>query len=843
MVTGASDATQRGRSLINYRVVRRPRRDRILVALYGIVACLFAVHTFNAKPPVAFMTSRENDIAGSIAVLDRGGPPLLKSDIPYSKGVALNHLSPAGVTDDQGIYVYLPELAKATGEHDPAILMKWFFMGCFTLLVLLYPLMFYELFGSVAGAVLSPLLVLWRFDFTQSLDLYWILAWCMLLCIPGLALAYRWWPGHRRRSVVLLVVLMLAASFSTSIRIHSGLPILLGALGIVFTTGTRWWRNPSTLRRFRSIPRWWLRPAVAVALLVAYLSIGTIGMSAIRDYRNHVIHDASFGSQYPTQHPFWHNAYIGFGYLPNKYGIAWSDTVSADAVERAHPGTGFLTSTYENTLRHLYFQIVRNDPGFVINTFWTKARVLVADAVERFWLALILLPFAAFFHERGRVLRVALAVSVPAALFGALAPVLTIPYIEYELAWLGTWGALWIMAIVWGWTLLRDTVAADIPTDVAPLLDAPANPAALAALRARLRRSRSAWAAGVGILLAFVLTSAARPATPPSSGALYASAQGGWIDPSWLQWPAVASWAFDGSLPKGWEARAGAFTERDSGPVFGDGLYVRSPMAASGEQLAGPSVTLQPGSYAVAAAGRAIDGGFEMSAVSASGATLATADYQYQEPSFLSSALLAPFTVTSPTRVHVSFASWTSVPNSTSWMLWQVRIIRDDAHAIAQEARPDTSFYRAHALPIVKPTHGPALGDWSFAGGLPPEWWLPGQSRFEPTPTQSIVTTAWTQGAPEIASPPLLLARGSYAIDVRGSVLAGGIRLAVKNVVTGALLGAGGFWSGERFATGVMRLRFTVARAGTMQFELDNWGHRDHASMWAIRRVWLRRTP
>src|SRR5689334_7949844 len=166
------------------------------------------------------MSTRATELSAAIDVVRRGGPPLLASDVSYHKGIDVSHLRPVGVTDDQGIYVVLPLLGKLTGSTDPAQLMEWFFIGCFAVLFAVYPLLFYELFGSVAVALLAPLGVYWKFRFTQHEDVYFISAWCMLLCLPGLMLAYRWWQGRRLRAVALLVVLMLVASFATAIRIQ-----------------------------------------------------------------------------------------------------------------------------------------------------------------------------------------------------------------------------------------------------------------------------------------------------------------------------------------------------------------------------------------------------------------------------------------------------------------------------------------------------------------------------------------------------------------------------------------------------------------------------------------------
>jgi hypothetical protein len=660
------------------------RSTRLWLAFYSILLCAGTFEAFGSHTTTPIMSSRADDVAASIAVLDRGGPPLLGSDVPYHPGIAVAHLRPIGVTDDQGIFVYLPFLSRATGEKDPSTLLKWLFMGCFALLVLVYPLMFYELFGSVAVAVAAPVLALWKFGSTETLDLYWVLAWCMLLGIPGLVLAYKWWSASRRRAAVLLLTaLMLVASFSTSIRIHSGLPILLGGLGVAGLSAASPWRARRSLLRFWRLPTWWARPAVAVVLVVAYLSIGTFGLAGVRAYRNHVIHEPTFGSTWPTQHPFWHNAYIGLGYLPNKYGIEWNDSVSADAVQRDRPGTGFLTKEYEATLRHRYFQIAKNDPTFVLRNFWTKSRVLVADAVSRFWPAFILLPVAAVAGIGRRSMRVALLVATPAALFGALGPLLTIPYIAYELAWLGTWGALFLLALGWLWVNVTALATADLPSELAPLRKRP-DPAALEALRERLARAPAAWVAVIAFGVTLVLVVAARPAPEPSSGSLYASQESTFVNSSWLDRPAVRDWRFAGALPSGWTTRAPTFLERDNGETNEIGLYIRSPMTAQEDILAGPTIELPAGHYDLVTSGRALVGGFQLSVRAQDGSALATSGYSSGfstvQTDFLVNAMSQSFTLAAPTPVRVIVSSWSAFPNSSALVLWKMKILRAGKH-------------------------------------------------------------------------------------------------------------------------------------------------------------------
>jgi hypothetical protein len=417
-----------------------PRTRQLALLAYGVAFALYAaLHLVHVLPnDQALMGTRVDGVQASIAVLDRGGPPLLGSKSPYGAPgtVAARDYYPVGVTDDQGLYLYLPVLGKLTGEHDSHVLLKWFFIGCFVLLFAVYPLIFYELMGSVIAAVAAPIIVLHWFAFLRNIDLYWIVGWCILLGLPIVFLAFR--RAWDRWSIVLLVVAVLIGSFSTSIRIHSGLPILLSALAVVFLK-VRPWRR---------------RIVLFGLLLVVSFSINVGVLDAARIARDETV-GIDFRKSYPNQHPFWHNAYIGLGYLPNKYGIKWDDSVAVQAVARVDPHAGYLTPKYEHILRHLWFKLLKHDPRFVLNTLWTKFGVSLDRALKQFgWLWLVVLPVTMLAGRRRHLMRGLIGLTVPALAVNIVPPVLTIPNDAYDAGWIASVGLLWMLVVLWALALI-----------------------------------------------------------------------------------------------------------------------------------------------------------------------------------------------------------------------------------------------------------------------------------------------------------------------------------------------------------------------------------------------------
>jgi hypothetical protein len=784
----------------------------IVVAWSVIIAAIAMFHYVGASAPDVLST-RVDGVASSIDVLDHGGPPLLVSDVPYHRGLDRAQLHPAGATDDQGIYLYLPLLGHWSGEHDPAVLMLWLFAGCFALLVLLTPLIVYAIFGSVAAAIVAPLLVLWKFDLTNS-DLYWIQAWVVLLGLPGLLLAYRWWRQTRlRAAAALLIGLMVAASFATSIRAQAGLPVLIGGAGIVLLTGG-----------IRQRPRrtWLVQAGLVAALAVAYFSVA-LGFVGVRAYRDSVVH--STGSPAGVGHPFWHPAYLGLGYLPNRYGIAWSDPVAVDAVQRVDPSAAYLGPKYERTLRHAYARIVENDVGFALRAYIAKARVIGWDAFARFWLLAVLLVVALALRRRPSM-RAPILLALPALVLGAASPLLSIPQYTYELGWLGAVGAAWMLAIAWAVSRL--------------VLAGPT----LRRIRRPPAPPRSAVVVALVVVAAALFTATGRSA-PNSSHDTYVASATSFAPVAVLQHAAKVSWRFDGALPRGWHAaRTASELKPDPGETSTIGLHVLTGSSPGADALTSPAVTLGPGRYRLAAGAWVLAGGLDLSVSDLdTGAAIADADYSWLQGDSRQSALVATFSLSRATRIRVSLRNWTTVDNASSWVLWNLDVQQLAATA---PAAGSADYYAARATPLApaRSLSGRTLQSWPFTSGTPQGWTPDGNPQQTITPRGLDLRTTTGPSAYQLESPTLPLAPGHYAVAVGGRVFDGGLEVGVLDNGKNAWITTQHFWGGQRFAASTrLAARFTLRSRTNVRVILSNWAPRARSSEWLVRQVDLIKLP
>ena len=629
------------------------RRVRVAVLLYGVFACLAGTIFLQASVPddFAWSAGRGDRIGDAHDVLTEGGPPLLGSGSdPAGLSPPLESRNPnypgqyypAGVGDDQGIFLYLPLLGQYLDESDPGALLKSLFVGLFAPLMLFYPLVFYELFASLVAAVISPFLLLMVISQLKVGDVYWIPAWLLLACLPIVFLLARkpWTNG----SVVAVAVVALVASFGDSVRSNAGLPVVLAASGVVLVR-----------------ERGWSRKAATIALvIVAYVAVSDVAMERIRIERDRAIGHAGLSARYPPQHNLWHTAYIGLGYFPNPYGLSWSDAVGREAGARANPRAEYLSPEYEATMRRLFFEFALDHPQVVVSTMFRKLRYAIGDARERFPISALLVPVLFVLGRRDERIRVPLLLAAPALLLGIVAPVLSIPVERYEAPWIGAFGLVWILAVIWTIDAVRRPV-----TRALGQRSPPSSPGG----DARFFRDvphRVLWRSAIPLAAVAVLTVALLKASPSDVERLYIVQATQLASESAPGGAQVRSWNFS-DVPAAWTVGPGIRVEEGSTGLNVDtGTSVGLPVLETSE-------TLAPGDYEIWVDGRVRAGGLAVLVVDERHETwLASAVYWSRQP-FEQGRMVFPLKLTKTTPVRLLLANWR--PKGDGSSTWVIRRI------------------------------------------------------------------------------------------------------------------------------------------------------------------------
>ena len=641
------------------------RRTHAGLLAYGVVLALVAMSLWSSAIPtsqVRLEGFRQNLLANSLSVLDQGGPPLLASSVPYQQG--LKHPSsfyPANQGDDQGIYLYLPVAGHALGDSNPLSLEKWFAVGCMALIPLLYPLLFFVLFDSLAAALIVPLVAVSALKGIINTDINWMTAWILLLGLPLVYVAAR----RRDRpwlSLGLLVGAAVLASFATSVRDQRG--ARRGArrvrrCGRIRARLAAADRRRSSRRRRVSLDRQ-VHVRGRPRLSRPRLAHGGVD-AAERRIRSGMRRTSASVT------------------CPNRWGIRWDDTFGLQAAQKVDPKVVFLSPHYEQILRHLYFSAIRQDPGWAAHLYLVKLAVLVRTGAHHYWLALIVLPVLLAIGPAARRLRFQMLLLVPCLLVTIIPPLLTQP-VTYDAGFLG--GLALVSFLVLGALFLdAEPLTRRISSaSLGKLFDGqPAN-ATIAQARSLLRtgaekakRTRVSVVVGVAVVGSIVLAVAAAFAA-----SALASAND---DTAFFQAKAtpvaalpggahtVASWT--SSFP-GWTAANGA----TSTPTAA-GAQIQTADALAVPQFESPPVRLPAGDYAFVVSGAVDKGGILANVLQQdTGTSLGAGFYWHGQSGLDRPGMVSKFKLTKPTSVQLALEDWARTIVPSKWTVRNVRLVR-----------------------------------------------------------------------------------------------------------------------------------------------------------------------
>ena len=408
----------------HWSAVRVPPKVRTyLLVAYSIALGVFTAIHLGGLPAkdVVLMETRLITLQQSLSVLNAGYPPLLIHCA--ISAVAPHGFCPAATTDDPGIYLYVPVLAHLLHMMSIRTTLWIFFTGLYALLIAVTPILWLRAFGSWIVAALAPFFLLYGVNFIFYGDIYWISAWVLFLTMPIMFIVARNWT---RFSLVSLTICCVVASFASSIRINAGLPVFISCVGLLLVSQKGWAR----------------KAALSLLLTLAYLSVQPIMINAVRHYRDVAVNEPGLSQAYPGEHPTWHNIYIGLGYVPNHQGLSWNDAVAFNAAKKVDPSVVLASSQYEAILEHLTIRLIERDPGLLWRNLVAKMTISFSYAIQWFWSPSILFLLGIWIAPGRLLWRRYAWVMVPAFVITLGPPLLTVPYLPYEMGWLASWALI-----------------------------------------------------------------------------------------------------------------------------------------------------------------------------------------------------------------------------------------------------------------------------------------------------------------------------------------------------------------------------------------------------------------
>jgi hypothetical protein len=358
--------------------------------------------SMNSGHPSWMMGERYANLQETLEGYRRTGVPLVAYD-----GV---HFTAAAPTDDAGLYYLVPKLARSLNLDLVASLKLFFlllFVGASAAALGAAFLMFKDWLSRVVALLgLVPLVLIsyWAKDLyaVQSAIVVGVVPWFLYLMQRA---------RSQFRFACFLFFTGVVCGISDLVRVGSGMGVIIFVLCVV-SFWSAWRRNKKLL-------------------LVSALLVGAL---IPRVYFRSLLHsrDAYLARQQPQSlpssgaHPFWHSAYIGFGFLSNPYVPAYRDEVAVRTVCSIAPQAGYVSAEYESVLKGEVWRLVKEHPEFALQTLAAKLGVI---AMFLLLFAHLGLP-AAFFYPKSWPVELGFWCAMG---FNALLGLLIVPHYAYLL--------------------------------------------------------------------------------------------------------------------------------------------------------------------------------------------------------------------------------------------------------------------------------------------------------------------------------------------------------------------------------------------------------------------------
>jgi glycosyltransferase involved in cell wall biosynthesis len=302
---------------------------------------------------LSFMSDRHRDLRETVAGYERTGRELVAFD-----GASL---LPAGCADDPGLFYFVPKLMRAAQlPLDRAI--DLFFGGILICAVLVGSAGMLSLFDATWKRCAGLLIILLLCAEAARIGDVYVIPVALAVAIVPLLLYLTAAAAAARKVAVFAICAGLLLGTANLIRSHSATSVLI--LTVILLC-FRW------TAKHRS-------KAVVLSLLAISILIPSLASKSILNRRDAYLRNAGVNYANAVRwHPFWHTAYIGFGFLTNDIVPAYKDAVAASKVRSIAPETVYCSAEYEKYLRREVFAIVKQHPQFVLFTIFAKLGVIL----------------------------------------------------------------------------------------------------------------------------------------------------------------------------------------------------------------------------------------------------------------------------------------------------------------------------------------------------------------------------------------------------------------------------------------------------------------------------------
>jgi hypothetical protein len=328
-----------------------------------------------------------------------------KLQIPllYQKGKGFGECSR---TDDPGFFLYVPLLSSFFNISA--------LQGAqlFTLLLCITMFCSFSVLSIALGRswLISGVIILWIlpliFKLSTICDVYIVSAGVF---VP---LAFFIVAINKKSKNWLYVSGFLVGVFgsgSNLVRSYSALPVFVFFLIILFFCN-------EFLKKHKAI--------ALMCLLVGYL-IPFLHYSYALHKKNTFLISQGVAFTNDSRHVFWHNIYIGLGFIRNNYGIRWEDGCAQSAIKKVDSSCGVGSKQGEEITKRLIFNLFKKDRHFFLTSLFARFGVVIMFFFVWFgWFGLL----CSYFFPKPWYEEVAFMITLG---ISSLPGLLTIPRFEY----------------------------------------------------------------------------------------------------------------------------------------------------------------------------------------------------------------------------------------------------------------------------------------------------------------------------------------------------------------------------------------------------------------------------
>ena len=326
-------------------------------------------------------------------------------------------LTPSFPSDDIGIYVLIPKIATLFNLNIEQAINFFFYSILFVppLIGIIGFLLYYQSTLQRIIAV-GAMLLLTRQAYALG-DVYLAYFACVTALVPWSLYFYK----RKKYDRSLLLYLFFAGiwiGFFNYIRTYSGIGVGLFILTLFSLKYKAQWLKKIS---FTGI--------MFLGIAVPYIFFSN-AYNTYKTYAQEQLVGFSIGEK---NHVFWHNIYIGFGFL--KYGnpddITYDDNFGTKTVQNKVPGITLKGNTpeYERTLKNEVLNLFKNHLQFVLFTLFAKIGILLFYLIKFANIGLL----AAFFYRKPWQLELPFWIGMS---FYSLFSILTMPFMEYALGFI-----------------------------------------------------------------------------------------------------------------------------------------------------------------------------------------------------------------------------------------------------------------------------------------------------------------------------------------------------------------------------------------------------------------------